>query len=120
MGSFGIIYAVALAVGIEKKSSTYVLTWLFFQWFSIVHQIYISIIFLDVLQDLVDNENLRKTLYAGVFFANLLQVLFFFLIFIIFSNYQEEEKRRFYGSLALNRASRENYEKLLSCEEEKC
>jgi hypothetical protein len=120
MGSFGIIYAVALAVGIVKKSSNYVLTWLFFQWFSIVHQIYISIIFLDVLQDLINDEDLRKALYTAVFLTNLLQVLFFFLIFIIFSNYQEEEKRSFHRTLGLEGESRENYEKLMNCEEEKC
>lgn len=91
VGIFGIIFAVKLVFGLGKKSSIDVLWWIIFQWISIIHQVYASILFLEVFEDSSDNKNLKNLTVIFISFYLTLEIYFFYSMCLIFSSIRDYE-----------------------------
>lgn len=88
IGVFGIISAITLLFGMEKKSSTDVLWWMVFQWINLIHQVYASILFLEALHS-SNVEKLRNFAFPFMFFHVFLETYFFYEICLIYSSFQD-------------------------------
>lgn len=91
MGCIGVFCSLKLIFGMEKKSSKKLLWWILFQWISILHQLYLSFITVNIIGKFDERKRYVQLAALSLFFYAVLEMYCFVSIIEISMEFRERE-----------------------------